>query len=67
MNTKSEFHHSWIVRIVAVKGNLIEEQTGVDKVEGQEEGEGAGPGNIKLGKTKIYRSHFTQLWVQKQK
>ena len=44
LNTKSEFHHAWIVRIVAVKGNLIEEQTGVDKVEGQEEGEGPDQG-----------------------
>ena len=35
MNSKSEFHQPGIVRVVAVRGNLNEEQTGVFPQEGQ--------------------------------
>ena len=35
MNSKSEFHQPGIVRVVAVRGNLNEEQTGIFPQDGQ--------------------------------
>ena len=50
MNSKSEFHQPGIVRVVAVRGNLNEEQTGVFPQDGQGGGErGRGRGRGRRG------------------
>ena len=52
MNSKSEFHQPGIVRVVAVRGNLNEEQTGVFPQDGQgggERGRGRGKPVLTLG------------------
>ena len=46
MNSKSEFHHPGIVRVVAIRGNVNEEQFGMFPRDGRggKGGEGGGEG-----------------------